>query len=131
LTGEAAAADREAKDQVLVVNNERISIPEVLFNPADIGEPRRPLRTALSAPALVRACGAQACTRLAWPSWLLSPSRRAHRCARLRPRGAASVRELFDSRVDRRGPQETHGLLYENILVVGGSAMFPGFKDRL
>lgn len=68
--------------QTLRLNNERFSIPELLFHPSDVGISQMGLVEAIV--DAVNTC-----------------------------------------------PPETHPHLYANILVVGGCAKFPGFRDRL
>lgn len=72
----------EGEHQTLRLNNERFSVPEVLFHPSDIGITQMGI--------------------------------------------SETVVEAINS-----CPPETHPHLYNNILVVGGCANFPGFKERL
>ena len=76
------AAPQGMQEQVLVVNNERFMVPEVLFHPSDIGI------------------------------------------------NQAGVAETIHQAVTACHPA-LHALLYSNILLTGGVARCPGFKDRL
>ncbi|TPX56819.1 hypothetical protein PhCBS80983_g04267 [Powellomyces hirtus] len=69
-------------EQVLVMNNERFTVPEILFNPSDIGIEQ------------------------------------------------AGIPEAIIQAVQQIDP-DLQGLFYSNILVVGGNAHLPGFKERL
>lgn len=80
---EAVAKRRENPDlQTLVMNNERIGVPEVLFNPSDIG---------------LNQCG---------------------------------IAEAIAVAIGRT-PPELHTAFFSNILVMGGSSLFEGFRERL
>ncbi|ORX56874.1 actin-related protein 6 [Hesseltinella vesiculosa] len=68
--------------QVLVMNNERFMIPEILMHPSDIGMEQ------------------------------------------------AGISETIVQSVQACDP-EYHGLMYANILLVGGNANMPGYKDRI
>jgi len=74
--------EEEDEEQVLVMNNERIAIPELLFNPSDIG-----VQQAGIPEAIVQAVNAV--------------------------------------------PEQYRAMLYENILLVGGNALFRNFKERI
>ncbi|KAL1918512.1 uncharacterized protein VTP21DRAFT_3172 [Calcarisporiella thermophila] len=69
-------------EQVLLMNNERFTVPEILFHPSDIG-----MNQAGVAEAIVQAVSAT--------------------------------------------PTELHGLFYGNIVLIGGNAVFPGYKERV
>ena len=73
---------RGPKDPILVVNNERFMVPELLFSPSDIGMEEAGL--------------AEACVQ--------------------------AVGETHPN---------IHGLLYSNVLVIGGMAKCPGLQSRL
>lgn len=68
--------------QILNMNNERFTIPELLFNPSLIG---------------IEQCGI--------PEAILN-----------------SINDM---------PEEVKHLMYQNIILVGGSSQFPGFKERI
>ncbi|KAK9500920.1 hypothetical protein O3M35_002083 [Rhynocoris fuscipes] len=70
------------EQQKLRMNNERFSVPEVLFHPSDIGINQMGLAEAIK----------------------------------------YSIQQC---------PEESRSHLYKNIVVTGGSALFPGFKERL
>lgn len=74
--------EKNENAQILYMNNERFTVPEVLFNPSLIG---------------IDQCGI--------PEAIF-----------------ASISEV---------PEELRELMYSNIILVGGSAKFPGFKDRI
>lgn len=74
--------DANMDEQILTVSNERISVPELLFRPSDIG---------------IEQAGVAECCRQAVEACL------------------PDLREV----------------LYNNVVVVGGSALFPNFEDRL
>eukprot|EP00736_Rhodelphis_marinus_P013264 Rmarinus@m.16278 len=70
------------EEQVLVMNSERIAIPEVLFHPSDVGL------------------------------------------------GQAGVAEAAVQAVEAT-PQALHSSLYGNVLLIGGSSAFEGYKGRI
>jgi len=74
--------DIKVDEQILLMNNERITVPELLFNPSDIG-----IMQAGVVEAIVQAVN----------------------CCHV----------------------DMHGLLYSNILLMGGNTLFSGFKTRL
>lgn len=76
------ATPEEGDLQTLRLNNERFTVPELLFHPSDVGITQMGIQEAIV--DCVSAC-----------------------------------------------PPETHPHLYQNILLVGGSTLFPGFRDRI
>lgn len=80
--GYLADAGTETDQQVLRMNNERFSIPEILFHPSDVGIKQ------MGIPEAIMDC-LKACEEETWPH------------------------------------------LLSNIVLVGGSVKFPGFKDRV
>ncbi|KAJ3043539.1 Actin- protein 6, partial [Rhizophlyctis rosea] len=69
-------------DQILVMNNERFTVPETLFHPSDIGVDQ------------------------------------------------AGLPEAIVQAIDTCDP-DLQGMFYSNIILTGGNARFPGFKERL
>lgn len=80
--GRAATAADEASEQTILLNNERFSVPELLFNPSDVGILQ------MGIPEAVAHC-ISLCDPSAQP-WL-----------------------------------------YRNILLTGGNALFPNFRERV
>lgn len=74
--------NRGPREQVLVINNERFLVPELLFSPSDIGLNQAGLAETI----------------------------------------AASIASV---------PEQVQGLLWSNIVLTGGSTLFPGFVSRL
>lgn len=74
--------DEELEQQTLRLNNERFAIPELLFNPSDVGIPQM------------------------------------------------GIPEAILHSINSCPPEHMENLL-ENIVLYGGNAMFPGFKDRV
>eukprot|EP00002_Diphylleia_rotans_P022263 TRINITY_DN4360_c0_g1_i3.p1 TRINITY_DN4360_c0_g1~~TRINITY_DN4360_c0_g1_i3.p1 ORF type:complete len:329 (+),score=58.83 TRINITY_DN4360_c0_g1_i3:62-1048(+) len=74
--------NRSGDEQILPLTNERITIPELLFHPSDIGIPQ------------------------------------------------AGIPEAIIQSVQST-PESIHGLLYSNIVLIGGNTRFPNFKMRL
>ncbi|PSN54221.1 Actin-related protein 6 [Blattella germanica] len=74
--------DEHEQQQVLRLNNERFTVPEILFHPSDLGISQMGIPEAIS--HSISVC-----------------------------------------------PQETHPHLYANILLTGGCALFPGFRERI
>ncbi|KAM3589355.1 Actin-related protein 6 [Umbelopsis sp. WA50703] len=72
----------DGTDQILTMNNERFMIPEILFNPSDIGM------------------------------------------------NQAGIPEAIFQSVEACDP-DSQGLLYANVVIVGGNANLPGFKQRV
>lgn len=77
-----AVDDADVDQQCLRLNNERFTIPEILFRPSDIGIKQMGIPEAII-------CATEAC------------------------------------------PEECRPHLLANIIVIGGSAQFPGFQERL
>jgi len=75
-------ADDSNTEQVLVMNNERISVPEILFNPSDIGLEQ------------------------------------------------AGIPEMIEASI-KATVADMHPSLYNNILLVGGNSLFPGYRQRV
>lgn len=80
-SNEAVTAD----EQILVLNNERITVPELLFHPSDIGM------------------------------------------------NQAGIAETIVQSVEKSGcfSDEQKQLLYDSVILVGGSTKFPNFKERV
>lgn len=74
--------DEDLEQQTLRLNNERFSIPELLFHPSDVGIPQMGIPEAIM--HSINAC-----------------------------------------------PEENMESLLENIILYGGNALFPGFRDRV
>lgn len=74
--------DEDLDQQTLRLNNERFSIPELLFHPSDVGIPQMGIPEAII--HSIDAC-----------------------------------------------PEDMRPCLLENIVLCGGNAMFPGYKDRI
>ncbi|KAK7793356.1 hypothetical protein R5R35_008508 [Gryllus longicercus] len=77
-----APSGEDGDQQTLRLNNERFTVPELLFNPSDVG---------------------------------------------------ITQMGIVEAIVDSLSvcPAETHPHLYRNIMLVGGSTLFPGFRDRV
>ncbi|KAG2186345.1 hypothetical protein INT43_002783 [Umbelopsis isabellina] len=80
--GNLTSRKADGTDQILTMNNERFMIPEILFNPSDIGMNQAGIPEAIF--QSVEACDSDA-----------------------------------------------QGLLYANVVIVGGNANLPGFKQRV
>ncbi|CAO3690433.1 unnamed protein product [Umbelopsis vinacea] len=80
--GNLPARRSDNSEQILTMNNERFMIPEILFNPSDIGM------------------------------------------------NQAGIPEAIHQSVQACDP-DSQGLLYANVVIVGGNANLPGFKERV
>ena len=103
--------DAPSDEQVLPMNNERFMIPEILMHPSDIGMDQAGIPEAIV--QSVSACDQGNKTRGEAAKSKRLDATDAHR----------TLFYLFLA--------EYHGLLYANILLVGGNASMPGFKDRV
>jgi len=72
----------QSDEQALYMNNERLSVPEILFNPMDVGM------------------------------------------------NQAGIPEVIVESINATHP-DLHGLLYGNIILVGGNSLFSGYKKRI
>ncbi|KAI7818727.1 actin family [Gamsiella multidivaricata] len=74
--------DKNGDEQILTMNNERFTVPEILFNPSDIGMEQAGIPEAIV--DAISACD-----------------------------------------------EEIQGMLYANVVLIGGNAKLPGFKERV
>ena len=88
-------------DQILVMNNERFSIPETIFRPDDIGMPPFPCISTFD-----------------YISVLYTGLDQSGLAGTV----AASISAL---------PEDLKGMFWANIGLIGGSTKFPGFQQRL
>lgn len=91
-------------DQILYMSNERFTVPELLFNPGDIGVPLSTVR----GPHIIQASFLLHTLGLAQSGL---PQTIAHSIASL--------------------PPDLQGMFWVNIGLIGGNAKFPGFSERL
>lgn len=92
-------------DQILIMNNERFSIPETIFRPDDIGM-RFSCRSIVLECLSVNFCA------------LYTGLDQSGLAATV----AASISAL---------PEELRGMFWANIGLIGGTTKFPGFQQRL
>ncbi|CAG8514886.1 9116_t:CDS:10 [Funneliformis caledonium] len=83
----------QSDEQVLYMNNERLSVPEILFNPMDVGMNQAGI-----------------------PEVIVESINATHP-------------EMFPSL--SVNDVDLHGLLYGNIILVGGNSLFSGYKNRI
>ncbi|CAB4415874.1 unnamed protein product [Rhizophagus irregularis] len=83
----------QSDEQVLYMNNERLSVPEILFNPMDVGMNQAGI-----------------------PEVIVESINAIH--SEMFP--SLSVNDV-----------DLHGLLYGNIILVGGNSLFSGYKRRI
>ena len=93
------------------MNNERFTIPELLFHPSNIG-----MNQAGIPETIVESVSLTHSGTLYW-KFLNSPVKISKRLIYVTP--------CFINRSD------LHGLFYSNIVLVGGNASFPGYKERM
>lgn len=123
------ATSREVTEQVLTLANERICVPELLFRPSDIG-----IDQAGMAECVVQASASAR-------AWRGKAPCRAHPTAPLGhgpPAGAGLPRPPLTSPHLLRPRQAVDACLpdlreslYSNIVLTGGSSLFPNFQERL
>lgn len=96
-------------DQLLVMNNERFAVPELVFRPDDIGTQASPI--SIFYPLLI--------LRVSISSWFLFLGIDQ---AGLSFTIAHSISLL---------PTDLQGMFWANIGLIGGNTKFSGFRDRL
>lgn len=113
----------EEEEQVLVMNSERFAVPEVLFCPAQIGEldflrgrEKRERRT-----GRLIAIRPHASTP--------APTHTTH--TQNTDLDQAGLAELVESSINAVADEDLRGLLWGNVVLVGGGAKLAGIKRRL
>lgn len=100
-TTTASKDNNNNTEQILMMNNERFMIPEILMHPSDIGLNQAGIPEAIT--QSVNAC--DTCKNMNYLLYYFT-----------------YIYSLIIV---------THGLLYANIVLVGGNANIPGYQERM
>ncbi|CAG8655035.1 13605_t:CDS:10 [Cetraspora pellucida] len=121
----------QSDEQVLYMNNERFTVPEILFNPSDIG-----MNQAGIPEVIVEAINATHPGTICFILIVLISSGRRRDADYLVVTDDSNLGFIFINLSLDMFPfpvndVDLHGLFYGNIVLVGGNSLFAGYKERV
>ncbi|CAG8443738.1 3405_t:CDS:10 [Scutellospora calospora] len=114
----------QSDEQVLYMNNERFTVPEILFNPSDIGMNQAGIPEVIVEAINATHPGNQKIVLISKKGLLVVVTDKSN----LGLYSSILSLEMFPFPVN---DVDLHGLFYGNIVLVGGNSLFSGYKERV